>query len=64
MAIHTEQLIRVSEVAEILSVSKATIWNWLHSKPDFPKPEKLSNQITVWKLSDINNYIDTHVFSA
>ena len=59
-----ERLIRVTEVAEILGVCKATIWNWLHSNPHFPKPKKLTNQITVWKLSEINKYIDEQVFAT
>lgn len=59
-----ERLIRVDEVAEIMGVCKATVWNWKHSNQAFPKPKKLTNQITVWKLSEINDYIDTHVFSA
>ncbi len=58
-----ERLIRVSEVSEILGVCKATVWNWLHNKPEFPKPKKLSKTVTVWKLSEINTFIDDQIFA-
>lgn len=41
---------------EILSdhfgVSKATIWRWVKSE-DFPKPIKLSPQVTRWRWTEV-----------
>lgn len=59
-----EKLLRVSEVAEKFAVSKASIWNWAKDKPDFPKPQKLTSKVTVWKLSELDDYIDNHLFTA
>lgn len=57
-----EQLLRVGEVAEMLGVSKASVWNWVKHKPEFPKPANLTPKVTVWKLSEINEYLDNHIF--
>ncbi len=60
-----ERFLRVYEVADMLSVSKASIWNWVsedrHSNPNFPKPKKLTSKVTVWKLSEINAYLDKYL---
>jgi len=57
-----EQLLRVSEVAEMFGVSKASIWNWTKDNPNFPKPAKLTSKVTVWKLSELNKYVDKYIF--
>ena len=59
-----EQLLRVVEVAEMFGVSRASIWNWTKDNPNFPKPAKLTPKVTVWKLSELNAYMDNHVFVA
>ena len=48
----------ISAVAEMFSVSKATIWNWTKNIDIFPKPSKLSSNVTIWKLRDLNRYMD------
>lgn len=55
-------VLRVNDVASVLGVSRATIWNWAnpksgHYRPDFPKPIKLSANITGWISSEIEEYI-------
>jgi len=57
-----ERLLRVVEIAEMFSVSKATIWNWTNDNPDFPKPAKLTSKVTVWKLSELERYLNEHIF--
>ena len=47
-----EQYLRVNDVVEMLSVGKSTVWAWV-KESKFPKPIKLSEYVTVWKLSDI-----------
>ncbi len=60
-----EQLLRVVEVAALCSCSKASIWNWVKDpKKNFPKPAKLTSKVTVWKLSEINDYINNHIFTT
>ena len=46
-----------------MGVSRATIWNWVnpksrHHRPDFPKPIKLSENITGWLSSEIEEYLN------
>lgn len=52
-----DRFLRINEITEILGVSKSTIWSWL-KQGKFVKPLKLSARVTVWKLSDINNFIE------
>jgi len=52
-----EQLIRLPRVMELTGIAKSTIWLWVKNKK-FPQPIKLSNRVTVWKLSDIQQYIN------
>ena len=57
------RVLRVDDVASALGVSRATIWNWAspgngHYRPDFPKPIKLSANITGWLSSEVDDYID------
>ena len=55
-------VLRVNDTARVMGVSRATIWNWAnpksrHFRPDFPKPIKLSANITGWLASEIDDYI-------
>jgi prophage regulatory protein len=47
------QYLTVGDVAALLRVSKATIWRWVKTNPDFPKPRKLSNGATRWSFAEI-----------
>ena len=55
-------VLRADDTARALGVSRATIWNWAnpksrHHRPDFPKPIKLSENITGWLSSEIEEYL-------
>ena len=52
----TEKLLRVGTVAEMLDCSKSTIWMYAR-QGKLPKAKKLSARISVWKLSDIEDFI-------
>lgn len=52
------QLIRAPSVAAILSVSRSTVWRWSKFKPEFPRPIKISTGVTVWKLSEIQEWLE------
>lgn len=54
----SDRYLRVHEVAEMLSVGKSTIWAW-SKKGDFPNGIKLSDRVTVWRLSEIEEWIRT-----
>lgn len=51
-----EKYLRINEVVEMLSVGKSTVWAWV-KESKFPKPIKLSEYETVWKLSDIKEWV-------
>ena len=46
------KFLRLKEVLEIIPVSKSTWWAGIKTGR-FPKPVKLSDRVTVWKLQDI-----------
>lgn len=51
-----ERLLRVAEVAGTIGVAKSTVWLWV--KQDIlPKPFKLTPSTTVWKHSEIQEFI-------
>ena len=47
---------RVSELSELLSIGKSTIWAWVKSGR-FPKPLKMSSRMTVWSAADVEAWI-------
>ena len=51
------QFYRVNELTKILSVSRASIYNWLN-KGTFPKPIQISDSVTVWRASDIQKWVN------
>ena len=50
------QFYRVNELTKILSVSRASIYNWLN-KGTFPKPIKISDGVVLFRKSDIDAWI-------
>ena len=55
-----EKLLRLPQVAELLGVSKSTIWMYAR-EGKIPKATKLSPRVSVWKLSDIQKFIDARM---
>lgn len=52
--------VRMSQLTVILPMSKATIWRMVKdSKNTFPKPVKLGNRITAWKLEDVAAWLSS-----
>ncbi len=47
-----EKLLRVPQVAEMLCVSKSTVWQYAR-EGKLPKATKLSPRVAVWKESDV-----------
>ena len=49
--------IRLPEVLRLIPVSKSTIW--LRVKEGrFPRPVKLSERCTAWRVEEVRRYID------
>lgn len=51
-----ENLLRVKEVAEKLSIGQSTVWFYC-KKGIIPYPLKLSQRVSVWKQSDIEAFV-------
>ena len=59
----SNKLLRISAVSEITTLAKSTIWLKI-AQGTFPKPIKLSPAISVWKESDIEAWINSHISPA
>jgi len=57
--VQKSQLIRIDEVSAITTLAKSSINLWV-AQSKFPKPMILSATVKVWKLQDINQWIDDH----
>jgi prophage regulatory protein len=52
-----EKLIRIPRVMELVGIKKSTVWLWV-KQGKLPKPKKLSSRVTVWKESEIIEFIE------
>jgi prophage regulatory protein len=51
--------LRVNAVAEYLDMGVSTIWAWSdEQKEGFPKPRKISPRVTLWKISDLDSWVN------
>ena len=41
------------QLAQRWGVNRATVWRWLQTKHDFPKPVALSERVRRWRSSEI-----------
>ena len=53
-------LLTVEAVASALKVHKVTVWELSKSDPAFPQPIKLSDRITRWLESDLEDWVLRH----
>lgn len=53
------ECLRVPDVAAFLGCGVATVWRRTKDDPTFPKPIKLSPRVTVWKLSELEDWISS-----
>lgn len=51
-----ERLLRAKEVAGYLGIGVSTVWLWV-KQDKIPKPFKLTPSTTVWKHSEIQDFI-------
>jgi predicted DNA-binding transcriptional regulator AlpA len=50
------QYLRDKQVAEMLTIGRSSVWR-MAKEGKLPAPIKLSERVTVWKLSDIEAFI-------
>jgi prophage regulatory protein len=51
--------LRLSQVLTIIPVGKSTWWNWVKTGKA-PKATKLGGKITVWRISEINEFMNSY----
>ena len=49
--------IRLTDVMQLTSASRPTIWRWAKSDPSFPRPFRLSAGVTVWDEREVLDWI-------
>ena len=59
----SKKLLRIEGVSNKTTLAKSTIWLKL-AQGKFPKPIKISSAISVWKESDIDNWIESFFQNA
>lgn len=52
-----DRLISVKQVSVLLGIGSSTVWRWVQIGM-LPRPLKLSERTTRWRLSDIENVIE------
>ncbi|QDY69804.1 helix-turn-helix transcriptional regulator [Qingshengfaniella alkalisoli] len=52
-SLNGQTFLRDTQVAQRYGVSRVTIWRWVKDGHAFPKPIKLTDAVTRWKLSDL-----------
>lgn len=61
---NTKRIIRQKEVSEKLGLSKATIWTYVRTRDDFPKPIRLGANSVGWLESEIDAFIDARIAAS
>lgn len=44
---------RPTEAAQYLGIGTSTLWRWAKSIPDFPRPTKLSERVTIFDGAEL-----------
>lgn len=52
-----DRLVRAKEFANILGISKSTLYNWI-TYGRLPEPIQLGPRIQVWPLSQVNELVE------
>ena len=55
---YTDRLIRIQQVMYLTGLARSTVWLFV-KKGKLPPPIKLSVRVTVWKESEILQYLDS-----
>lgn len=56
--VQTSRALRLNRVCHLTGASPATIWRWVKTNPDFPRPFRLSPAITVWDEAELVQWIE------
>ncbi|GHT98496.1 hypothetical protein FACS1894126_4050 [Alphaproteobacteria bacterium] len=54
-----ERFLRLPQILKLIPIGKSTLWEKV-KKGEFQKQIKLGPKISVWKVSDVQAYIDNY----
>lgn len=55
---HTPAVLRPRDAAAYLGIGLSTIWRWAQRDAGFPRPHKLASRVTVWRKSDLDDFLE------
>jgi len=50
--------LRLPQILELIPIGKSTLWLWV-KQGKFPKPFKLGQRTTAWRVEDVNLFISS-----
>lgn len=50
---------RPKEACQHLKISLSTLWHWCKTRPDFPKPIKAGQRVTLFDLNAIDAWLQS-----
>lgn len=50
--------LRLPAILELIPIGKSTLWLWV-KQGKFPKPFKLGQRTTAWRVEDVNLFISS-----
>lgn len=51
------KLIRITAVADMLGINRATVYRWLEANPAFPRPFKLSPRRVLFDADEVEAFL-------
>jgi predicted DNA-binding transcriptional regulator AlpA len=52
------RLVRPKDACLMLGITAPTLWRWSREREDFPKPIKLGEATTAWRVSELEAFIE------
>lgn len=53
----TQKYMRAAGVCKTYQIAKSTLWNWVATREDFPKPIKAGPRVTLFDMQAIEKFI-------
>ncbi len=53
--------LRQAAILKMIPISPATLWRWT-AAGEFPKPVKLSQRVTGWRVDDVSRWLREQIF--
>lgn len=51
------EYLRAASLARLLGVHRSTLWRWAKELPDFPKPMKVTEGVTLWRVEEVQAWL-------